>query len=90
MLVHAPDMPKSTRMPTHAGDVLILRTDQSFAIYAVGLVSGDGQQDVHGGVNVKYVSDRVAAVAKAKALVQPGRRIFLQNLDTGGWSEISG
>jgi hypothetical protein len=70
--------------------VLILRTDQSFAIYGVGLVSEDGQQDFHGGVNVQHVSDRAAAVAKAKALVQPGRRIFLRNLDSGDWSEMSG
>lgn len=89
MLVHAPDMPKSTRMPTQVGDVLILWTSQSFAIYAVGLVSGDGQQDVHGAVNVEYVSDRAAAVAKAKALVVPGRRIFLLDIDTETWSEIS-
>jgi hypothetical protein len=80
-------LPKS--IPTQAGDVLILRTDQSFAICGVGLVSVDGQQDFHGGVNVQHVSDRAAAVTKAKALVQPGRRMFLRNLDTGGWSEIS-
>ena len=77
-------------MPTQSGDVLILRTDHPSAIYGVGRVSKDGQQDFHGGVNVEYVSDRAAAVAKAKALVQSGRRMFLRNLDTGGWSEISG
>jgi hypothetical protein len=80
-------LPKS--IPTQAGDVLILWTDQSFTIYAVGLVSADRQQDLHSGVNVQHISDRAAAVAKAKALVQPGRRIFLRNIDSGIWSEIS-
>ena len=98
MLVHVlhttpgadPDMPHRKSIPTQVGDVLILRTDHPSAIYGVGRVSQDGQQDFHGGVNVEHVRDRAAAVAKAKALVQPGRRIFLLNLDSGGWSEISG
>jgi hypothetical protein len=89
MLVHAPDMPKSTRIPTQVGDVLILQTDHPSAIYAVGRVSKDGQQDFRGGVNVQHVNNRAAAVAKAKALVIPGRRIFTWNLDTRKWSEIS-
>jgi hypothetical protein len=76
-------------IPTQVGDVLILRTDKSFTIYAVGQVSSDGQQDFHAQMNVKYVSDRAAAVAEAEALVVPGRRIFLRNLDTGDWFEIS-
>jgi hypothetical protein len=37
---------------------------------------------------LKYETDR-AAVAQAKALVAPGRRIFFRHLDTGDWSEIS-
>jgi hypothetical protein len=76
-------------IPTKGGDVLILRTDQSFSTYAVGKVSKDGQQDFHSQTNVKYVSDRAAAEAEAKALVVRGRRIFLWNLDTGDWSEIA-
>lgn len=80
----------SKSIPTRVGDVLILHTDHSFAIYALGLVSEDGQQAFDTGVGVEYVSDHTAAVAKAKALVLPGRRIFLRNLDTGDWSEISG
>jgi hypothetical protein len=36
-----------------------------------------------------YASDHAAAVAEAKALVAPGRKIFLQNIDTNDWSEIS-
>jgi hypothetical protein len=37
---------------------------------------------------VKYESDHTAAVAQAKALAVPDRRIFLQNIDTDEWSEI--
>jgi hypothetical protein len=66
-----------------------LRTDQSFTIYAVGPVAKDRQQDFSSHMNVTYVSDRAAAVAAAKALVVPGRRIFLWDIDTGDWSAIS-
>ena len=76
-------------IPTQVGDVLILRTGQSFTTHAVGQVSEDGQQDFHTQMNVKYVRERAAAVAEAKALVVPGRRMFLWNIDTGDWSEIS-
>jgi hypothetical protein len=76
-------------IPTQVGDVLILRTHQSFSTYAVGRVSKDGQQDFSAHADVKYVNDRAAAMVEAKALVLPGRRIFLWNLDTGDWSEIS-
>ena len=79
----------TTRIPTHYGDVLILRTDYSFVLHAVGRVTRDGQQDFHTHVNVKYANDRAAAEADAKALVVPGRRIFFRNLDTGEWSTIS-
>jgi hypothetical protein len=75
-------------IPTQVGDVLILWTSESFAIYGVGRVSKDGQQNFRGGVNVKYVSDRAVAVAEAKAPVVPGRRIFLLDIDTDNWSEI--
>jgi hypothetical protein len=81
-------MPNRKPIPTQVGDVLILQTNHPSAIYGVGRVSQDGQQDFHGGVKVDHLRDRAAAVAKAKALVQPGRRIFLVNLDSGGWSEI--
>jgi hypothetical protein len=78
-----------TRIPTQCGDVLILRTDQSFILHAVGRVTKDGQQDFDTHVNVKYADNRAAADADAKALVLPGRRVFFRNLDTGEWSEIS-
>jgi hypothetical protein len=76
-------------VPTGIGDVLILRTDQTFHTHAVGRVSRDGQQDVHGQADVQHVRDHAAAVAAAKTLVTPGRRIFLRDIDTGQWSEIS-
>jgi hypothetical protein len=77
------------RVPSQPGDVLILLTEHSFTIYAVGRVSKEGQEDFHSEENVKYETDRDAAVAAAKALAAPGRRILLRNLDTGHWSEIS-
>ena len=90
----------NSEIPTHLGDVLILLTDQSFSIHAVGQVTKDGQQDFdtyhreppeheHEHVNLKYEIDRATAVADAKAMVVPGQRIFFRNIDTGDWSEIS-
>ena len=76
-------------IPTQIGDVLILRTQQSFTIYAVGLVYEDGQQDFHHQTNVKHVTSREAAIAEAKAIVIPGRRIFVYDIDTGDWSDVS-
>jgi hypothetical protein len=60
------------RMPTQVGDILILQTTRSYTVYAVGQVSEDGQQDLHGDINVEYVSNRAAAVAAAKALIGAG------------------
>ena len=75
-------------IPTLRGDVIILRTDRSFTIHAVGLVSKNGQQDHHAQTSLKYATDRDAAEADAKAMVAPGRRIFFRNIDTNEWSEI--
>jgi hypothetical protein len=78
------------RLPTQVGDVLILRSDRSFTIHVIGAVSKDGQQDFENQqMPLKYETDRAAAVAQAKALVAPGRRIFFRHLDTGEWSHIS-
>jgi hypothetical protein len=77
------------RIPTRLGDVLILRTEQSFSIYAVGPVYKYGQQDFRGQTNMKYVNGPQAAIAEAKSIVIPGRRIFVLNIDTADWSEIS-
>ena len=77
------------RMPTQMGDALILRTHESFDIYAVGKVSEDGQQDFREHGHVEYVHDRASAIATATALVVPGRRSFYRDIDTDAWSEIS-
>ena len=77
------------RISTQVGDVLILQTNKSFTIYAVGLVTKEGQQDFCGQMNVTHVPDRAAAMVEAKALLVPGRRIVLCNMDTNDWSEIS-
>jgi hypothetical protein len=78
------------RIPTQVGDVLILRTDQSFTIHVIGTVSKDGQQDFENQrMALQYQIDYAAAVAEAKALVASGRRIFFRNLDTGEWSIVS-
>lgn len=84
-------MTPSPRMPTQVGDVLVLRTNiNSLTVHAVGLVSKDGQQDFSGHMNVTYVKDGAAAMVEATALVQPGRRIVMWNLDTGEWSDLHG
>ena len=77
------------RIPTQLGDVLILRTNHSFTLYAVGQVTKEGQQDFDTHINVKYARDRAGALTNTKALVVPGRKIFFRNLDTGDWTEIS-
>ena len=78
------------RIPTQVGDVLILRTDQSFTIHVIGTVSKDGQQDFENQrMALQYQNDYAAAVAEAKALVASGRRIFFRNVDTGEWSIVS-
>jgi hypothetical protein len=79
----------ATIIPTRVGDVLILETRKSFTIYVVGLITKDGQQSFHDRTNQDNVKTRTAAVACAKTLVKPGRRIFLQNIDTGSWSELT-
>jgi len=78
----------ATRIPTQLGDVLILQTTRSYAIYAVGRVSKDGQQDFGSEKDVKYETDYRAALAHAKTLVVQGRRVFLRNIDDDEWSEI--
>ena len=55
------------------GDVLILGTAKSFAVYEVGCVVRDGQQDFGGETGVTYSHVRVTAEALAKAIVAPGR-----------------
>jgi hypothetical protein len=75
--------------PSHTGDALILRTQHSFSVYAVGPVTADGQQDFREHqLGVHYPHDLATAQAYAEAIVVPGRRIFFLNIDTDVWSEI--
>ena len=76
-------------MPTRVGDVLILSTARSFIIYAVGPVSSDGQQGFESARDVKYLTTEAEARAEARALVKPKHRIFLRDIDTGKWEDIS-
>ena len=77
------------RIPTALGDILILHSG-SISTYAIGVVSHDGQQDFHGETNVKYLSNRAAALAEAKALAAPGQRIFFLDVDAAHkWREVS-
>jgi hypothetical protein len=78
------------RIPSTIGDVLMLRTTQTFTIFAVGLIAKDGQQDFAGGRSgVAHTTDMEGAVAVARSLRRPGQRIFLLDIDDGEWSEIS-
>jgi hypothetical protein len=78
------------QMLTQIGDVLILQTERGVKIHAVGRVIKAGQQDFHrvepGPV---YIVDHVEAVAVARTLVTPGRRIFLVRVDSGSWSDVA-
>jgi hypothetical protein len=75
--------------PTEIGDVLILRTSQSYTVYAVGSVATSGQHDFSHSERVRHVATHAEAVMTAKALVVPGGRIHLLDIDTAEWSEIS-
>ena len=75
-------------IPTQIGDVLILRTTRMASIFAVGTVSMVGQQNFAEGTFLAYSEYRREAIAQAKALAAPGRRIFFRNLDTDRWSEL--
>jgi hypothetical protein len=78
------------RMPTQLGDVLILQTERGVKIHAVGRVVKADQQDFHRVEPAPvYIVDHAEAVAVARALVAPGRRIFLVRLDSGNWSEVA-
>jgi hypothetical protein len=78
----------ATHIPTHIGDVLILKTTTTYTIYAVGRVSEDGQQDFGIPSDVSHANDYLAALAQATALLAPGQHMFLLNIDTDQWSEI--
>jgi len=70
-------------IPTQIGDVLILAIETGLKVVAVGVVTREGQQDFHFAANVHYELTQAAALAVAKRLVQPGRRIFIRHLWIG-------
>jgi hypothetical protein len=82
-------MARLASIPTQRGDVLILMTILRPASYALAMVSIDGQQDFGAGYNVMNVPDFTLAMKQAKALVLPGCRIYVLNVDTGEWTLIS-
>ena len=62
------------RIPTQVGDVLILRTDQSFTIHVIGTVSKDGHQDFENQrMALQYQNDYAAAVANVTLGAQSWR-----------------
>ncbi len=71
------------------GDVLIL-FEAGSKLYGVGRVTAEGPQAFLEARPAIYVSDRDTAAALARAIVTPGRRIFVQGTDSGDpqWSEI--
>jgi hypothetical protein len=73
---------------TTPGDVLILRTRRDFTVHVVGRVTRAGQQDFRGAKNLVVERTLDAAVERAAALVRPGRRILLNDIDTDEWSVI--
>jgi hypothetical protein len=79
----------TNRIPTRVGDVLILTTNKSYRVHVVGLVSKDGQQDFRHQEGMTYASTLANALVDAKALLVPGRRIFLLDVDTRVWTKIS-
>jgi hypothetical protein len=68
------------RIPTEIGDVLILRTTESYTTHAVGLISERDQQDFTSTRNLHTWSDYRAAVDHGKTLVATGGRIFVGTL----------
>jgi hypothetical protein len=81
---------EARQWPTEIGDVLILRTSQSYTLYAVGSVATAGQHDFSHSEPVRHVANHAQAVETAKALVAPHGRIFLRDIDTDEWVQVSG
>jgi hypothetical protein len=83
-------MSTAMRIPTEIGDVLILQTEKGVKIHAVGRVTRRGQQDFHAEPTPLYIVDHDEAMTAARVMLAPGRRIFLLNLETDEWSQVSG
>ena len=59
------------------------------SIHAIEVVTKTGQQDFRGQVQVKYVRNDEEALTEARGMCIPGRRIFILDIDSGDWSQIS-
>jgi len=59
------------RVPSQPGDVLILLTEHSFTIYAVGRVSKEGQEDFHSEENVNMRRTATPPWLRRKLLPRP-------------------
>ena len=73
-------------IPTKFGDVLIL-TRPSSSLHFVCPVAADGQQGIT--ADHHTITARDEAVATAQSLVVPEGRVFLRDLDSGEWDQIS-
>jgi hypothetical protein len=58
------------QIPTHAGDVLILQTDD-IPTLAVGVIRQEGWQDLNGRTDVRHVRGSAAAKLEAQGLIAP-------------------
>jgi len=74
---------------TVVGDVLILSADALSPMFAVGLVTADGQLSFVPPRHKICTNDRAMASAIAKAMVGPGRRISIGDFSDSGWSEVT-
>jgi hypothetical protein len=76
-----------SNIPTRAGDVVVFRTMKTFKIFAVAVVSKNGQQDI-ASEPAYHTPDHHAAIAKATSLRRSGARIFFCDIDIPKWSEL--
>jgi hypothetical protein len=79
---------RAAAVPTQTGDVLILHTAHTFCVYAVGLVTHDGQQGFNAYMAVHHAADYDNALAHATTLRAHGRRLFFLNIDTHRWRAL--
>ncbi len=82
-----PRAPRESR-PTKIGDVLILRSRETFTAYVVGVVSTAGQGDFSHAHNPVVARTDDEARRVAKSLVHDGGRIYLFDIGTAEWAEV--
>jgi hypothetical protein len=80
----------SNLIETVVGDVLVLATDRTSGLYAIGLVTTDGQQAFLESRQPTYANNRLTAMAMARGMVAPGQRIFVKEFTDTEWSEVRG